>query len=519
MSINVWIYARYSSHAQNEQSIEGQLQACYEYAKRNNYTVLREYIDRAVSGKTDNRPAFRQMIEDSKKKQVQFILVYQLDRFARNRYDSATNKAKLKKNGVRVLSVRENISDDASGILMEAVLEGMAEYYSAELAQKVSRGMALCAEKCLYTGGPAPALGFKVNPDKTFGIDEPNAEIVRAIFRMYADGKTIKAITDHLNARNLVSSRGSVFNKNSLRHLLTNKRYIGIYTYKGREIPNGMPRIVSDKLFYEVQEKMQQNAKAPARARAKEEYILTTRLFCGHCKEMMIGVSGHSKAGIAYYYYTCKNAKQKKCDKKAVRKKYIEDLVVSKCRELLTDDMILMIAKNCANVYTADQGTTELDLLHKRMEHIDHAIESLLNAIESGAPSAPIAERLRQKSEEKEELAKLIAAEELKNPQMPTEEQIIYFLRQLQKNKSDDLRTRKALIATFIKAIYLYDDKLTIILTINGEPIEISNLLLNEIETASDSCLDLSGSPDWNYPNTTITEQWVRIVFLLPPKE
>ena len=495
MSVNVVIYARYSSHAQNEQSIEGQLHACYDFARRNEYVVIKEYIDRAISGKTDNRPAFQQMIEDSKKKQFQFVLVYQLDRFARNRYDSATNKAKLKKNGVRVLSARENISDDASGILMEAVLEGMAEYYSAELAQKVSRGMALCAEKCLYTGGPAPALGYKVNPDKTFAIDEAAAAIVQMIFRMYADGKTIKEVTDYLNARNIVSSRGSIFNKNSLRHLLTNKRYIGTYTYKGQETPNGMPRIISDELFNEVQEKMKQNAKAPARARAKEEYILTTRLFCGHCREMMIGVSGTSKTGATHYYYVCKNAKKKNCDKKAVRKQYIEDLVVNKCRELLTDETIQMIAENCAKVYTEDKSTSELDIMRKRMNNIENAISSLLSAIEAGAPTAPIIERLRQKNEEKEGLAKLIAAEELKNPQMPTVEQIVYFLRQLQNNKADDLRTRKALIATFIKAIYLYDDKLTLISTINGEAVEISDPLLNDIEAAS-SCFNSIGSPN-----------------------
>ena len=109
--IKVVIYARYSSHAQTEQSIEGQLKFCYEFARRNNYTIIEEYIDRAVSGKTDNRPAFQRMIDDSKKKQFQYVLVYQLDRFARNRYDSATNKAKLKKNGVRVISVRESHTD------------------------------------------------------------------------------------------------------------------------------------------------------------------------------------------------------------------------------------------------------------------------------------------------------------------------------------------------------------------------------------------------------------------------
>ena len=135
---NAVIYARFSSHAQNEQSIEGQLAECRAFAERNNLRIVREYIDRALTGTTDKRPDFLQMIEDSKRKGFQFVIVYQLDRFARNRYDSATYKAKLKKNGVRVLSAKENITDDASGILIEGVLESMAEYYSAELSQKIN---------------------------------------------------------------------------------------------------------------------------------------------------------------------------------------------------------------------------------------------------------------------------------------------------------------------------------------------------------------------------------------------
>lgn len=146
-SKNVVIYARYSSQRQNETSIEAQLKECYEYCKAHNYTVIEEYIDKAKSAKTDNRPDFKRMINDSSKKQFEGIVCYQLDRFARNRYDSATYKAKLKRNGIRVYSAKENINDDASGILMESVLEGMAEYYSQELAQKVNRNMRLNAMK------------------------------------------------------------------------------------------------------------------------------------------------------------------------------------------------------------------------------------------------------------------------------------------------------------------------------------------------------------------------------------
>ena len=313
--MNVVIYARFSSHSQTEQSIEGQLKACYEYAERYKYTVIGEYIDRALTGTSDKRPNFLKMIEDSNKKAFQGVLVYQLDRFSRNRYDSAIYKNKLKKNGVRVLSAKENITDDASGILMESVLEGMAEYYSTELSQKIRRGLDINASKCLYTGGGV-ALGFRVDETKHFQIDEATAPIVREIFEMYANGSTITEINSMMNSRRIVTSTGSEFNKNSLKTLLKNKRYIGIYTYKGTETPNGIPRIIDDELFFRVQEMLEKNKKAPARARAKEEYLLTTKLFCGKCKEMMTGYCGTSMTKAKHYYYMCNNRKKRLCHKK-----------------------------------------------------------------------------------------------------------------------------------------------------------------------------------------------------------
>ena len=237
--MNVVIYARYSSDRQTEQSIEGQLKECYEYAQRNCYTVVGEYIDRAISGTTDHRPEFLRMIADGDKKLFQAVLVYQLDRFARNRYDSATYKAKLKKNGIRVLSARENISDDASGVLMEAVLEGMAEYYSVELSQKIRRGMDINAEKCLSTGGNV-ALGFYVDSEKRFQIDPNTAPVVRRIFEMYASGQSMADIIRYLNANHIKTSYGNEFNKNSINRILRNKRYIGVYTPQGQQEPRGL---------------------------------------------------------------------------------------------------------------------------------------------------------------------------------------------------------------------------------------------------------------------------------------
>lgn len=196
--MNAVIYARFSSHTQREESIEGQVRECKNFAEKNNIKIINIYADRAVSGKTDNRPQFLQMINDSSKLKFDAVLVYQLDRFARNRYDSAMYKSKLKKYGVRVISAKENITTEAAGIILESVLEGMAEYYSVELAQKVNRGMHENALKCKYNGGVIP-LGYKVNPkEQKLEIDNISAQIVKKIFDMYSHGHTIKNIVNFL---------------------------------------------------------------------------------------------------------------------------------------------------------------------------------------------------------------------------------------------------------------------------------------------------------------------------------
>ena len=265
--MRVVIYARFSSHSQSEQSIEGQLKVCYEYAKAHDYIVIGEYIDRAQSAKTTHRVEFQKMISDSDKHGFEGVLVYQLDRFARNRIDSAIYKSRLKKNGVKVISAKENISENASGVLMEGVLESMAEYYSAELSQKILRGMSINAEKCL-SNGSVPGLGYKVDKDRKFYIDEDEAKIVREIYERYALGESKREIVEDLQKRQFKTSRGNPFSKNSLNYILRNKRYIGYYLYKDQETKDGMPRILDDDLFYRVQDRMNKNKKARAHATA-----------------------------------------------------------------------------------------------------------------------------------------------------------------------------------------------------------------------------------------------------------
>ena len=283
------IYARYSSDSQREESIEGQLRECTEYAERNGITVLRSYIDRALPARTADRPEFQNMIKDSEQKLFDVVLIWKLDRFSRDRYDSAHYKRILKKNGVKVVSVKENISDGPEGIILESMLEGYAEYYSAELSEKIQRGQKENALKGKNNGGGVP-LGYLLDKKaQKLVIDPTTAPLVVEVFEKYADGKSVRSIVEDFNARGLKTKRGQPFNINSFSSLLKNRKYIGEYRYQDVVIEGGVPAIVPEALFNRVQERMEKNRHAPAMAKAKEDYLLTTKLFCGKCERMMVG--------------------------------------------------------------------------------------------------------------------------------------------------------------------------------------------------------------------------------------
>ena len=483
--MNAVIYARYSSHNQREESIEGQLKTCYDFAKKNGYTVVAEYIDRALSGTSDARPDFLRMIDDSSKKGFEYVLVYQLDRFARNRYDSATYKAKLKKNGVRVLSARENITDDASGILVEGLLESMAEYYSAELAQKIKRGMAINAEKCLANGSN-PGLGFKVGPDRRYIIDLETAPVVVRIFEEYAAGKPVVEICKNLNNQGFRTSQGGLFNKNSLRRMLQNKRYIGVYLYKDTETPGGMPRIIEDDLFYKVQDILRKNKKAPAHSKADTEYILTTKLFCGHCREMMTGIKGNSHTGKVYHYYKCNAAKKKQCSKKPVWKDYIEDLVINECRKLLTVENIDKIAHEVVALCEREKDNTNLRRIEKLIRDNERKQKNLTDALgecDIESVRKTIYAEISRLNEEHGNLKSEYAIEKAGSVSLTISE-VKFFLNQLKKGNVDDIAYRKTLINVFVNAIYLYDDKVTIYFNSGDRPVTVDDELIGQVEAS-----------------------------------
>lgn len=225
------IYARYSSDNQREESIDGQIRECKEFAEKNDIRIIDTYIDRALSAKMDNRPSFQQMIKDSSKGLFDVIIVWKLDRFARNHYDSAHYKNILKKNGVKVVSATEAISSGAEGILLESMLEGYAEYYSAELAEKINRGLTENALKCKYNGGSV-SFGYMIDDEQHFQINPTLAPVVLNIFNDYLSGKTQKEIRDELNNKGLKNANGREVTINNISKILTNRRYVGNYIYK-----------------------------------------------------------------------------------------------------------------------------------------------------------------------------------------------------------------------------------------------------------------------------------------------
>ncbi|MGL0833475.1 recombinase family protein [Faecalibacterium duncaniae] len=458
------IYARYSSDSQREASIEGQLRDCKDYAEKNGITVVGTYIDRAYSAKTDDRPDFQRMIKDSAKKIFDVVLVWKLDRFARNRFDAVNYKYQLEKNGVHLVSAMEPISQGPEGIMVESMLIGMAEYYSAELALKVARGERENALQCKYNGGVVP-LGFTIGKeDRLYHIDPETAPIVQEIFSRYADGEPAEKIAASLNERGLRTRTGKPFVKNSFFQIFRNRRYIGEYRYKDIVTPGGIPAIVDEDLFNRVQQRFEQNKIAHGRP-AKEDvsYLLTTKLFCGKCGTLMGGESGTSHMGNTYYYYKCGNAKRHgkaHCDLKAIRKEPLERFVVETAIKVIFSDEIIERLIDLI-MEAQQQENTRLPVLKDQLRDTEKRLANLLEAIEQGILTPTTKQRLDELEARKEALNTSILEEELKKPVL-TREWMRFWFEKFRKGDMRNMEHQRQIIDTFVNSVYVFDDRVVL---------------------------------------------------------
>lgn len=351
-------YARYSSTNQREESIDAQLRAIREYCERENIELIAEFTDEAISGKSDNREDFQNMISQLLKGHLQadFVLVHKFNRFARNKYDSALYKKKLKDIDIKVISVSQKIDDTPEGELLEGFLETIDQYYSANLAVEVRKGLRENALKGKHAGGQV-LFGYSLD-DEGYYIPNENAKIVRRIFEEYAAGYPKTHICERLNAEGYRNQRGKKFNTRTLYDLLRNEKYIGNYVYtidkretiRLDEIIKNPP--IDKKLWSEVQRLCEQGSLKGRERKQKRNYLLTGKTFCTECNCPISGggskrSGGNSKGKLNYYYKCIGKTKYKNgCQSRSLNKDVFEPRVLDTLMNVVMDEeQIKQIAK------------------------------------------------------------------------------------------------------------------------------------------------------------------------------
>lgn len=448
------VYARYSSDSQTEQSIEGQLHVCEEFAKANDILILDSYIDRAMTGTNDNRPDFQKMLKDSNKKEWDYVLVYKLDRFSRNKYESVMHKRTLKENGVKVLSAMENIPDTPEGIILESLLEGMNQYYSAELSQKIKRGMNESRNKGNFTGGKL-IYGYKIENQKVI-IDEEQAEVIRYIYKEYALGTYVKDIIEELTNRHIYN-KNKPFARSTIYDILKNEKYAGIYRFKGQVFDNMYPRIISHDLYESVRKKV--NLNKYGKRSVENTYLFRNKIKCGYCGSNINAESGTARDGTRRHYYKCLGRKLHfGCNKKIVRKDLIESTIIdSIIKELKNEELINMIVKNVIDIQEQiiKENLTLTNLIKgkKKQESI---LNNIMIAIEQGIINKTTKQRMQDVEKLIDELEQKILIEKNKENPKVTESEIRQFY-----ERALNLEA-KLLINYLVKEIELFDDEIKI---------------------------------------------------------
>ncbi len=461
--MNGVIYARYSSDNQREESIEGQIRECKEYAEKHDIHIINEYIDRARSATTARRPAFQQMIFDAESGGFDAVIVWKIDRFSRNRKDALIYRAALKQNGVDLISIKEDFGEGAARILLEALFDGWAEFYSVDLSEKVTRGHEENALKCKNNGGTKP-LGYTVTDDGYYELDPLTAPFVLRAFEMYSTGSNIKHIVDFFRENNVKNTLGREMNIDSVKRMLHNEKYKGNYVYANHNTPDAMPAIVTPQLFDAVQQRLAVCHKTPAQKSPNDEYLLSTKLFCGLCGETMVGESGTSHTKTVHHYYKCTGAKKHSgCTKKTVRKEWIEGIVLDYIKKLIyNDEQLEQIADAIIKFHNNDNK--KLNLLNSQLADTEKCINNVLDGIQRGGFSESLNERLGKFEAAKKDLVVQIAKEKAAAVILSKDE-ILSWLKDLRNLDDDSLPNKRKLIYIFINKIVLYDDK--IIITFN----------------------------------------------------
>lgn len=455
--MNAVIYARYSSHAQNDASIEQQIAECEEYAKAHNYTILSTYADRAISGRSDRRPEFQRMLRASERHEFQIVLAYKSNRIARNMLHALSYENKLAQNGVNVIYCKEEFGDNAAGRFALRTMMNVNQFYSENMAEDITRGMMDNAQQCKVNG--SIPFGYRRGEDGHYEIDERSAPIIREIFGRVAAGETKAHIVDDLNRREIKTKTGGRWNRNSFSSILKNERYTGVYIYKAVRIEGGIPAIISRETFEAAQATLEKSRERVQGRKWRDdmEYELTGKLFCGLCGSPMVGSSGTGKLGKMYYYYRCKH-----CEKKPIRKDMIEPLVVDALKQCISQPDNVEWMVDLVMQYK-DEIIKESDVgyLEKQLKEIKLKKANILKAIEMGIITETTKARLKElEAEEKDTLTALLK-ERQRIPEL-TRDHVQFFFESFANGEVDSPKYRKMLIKQFLRAVYLFEDSVKI---------------------------------------------------------
>ncbi len=450
------IYARYSSHSQKDISIEQQVAKDQELAAEYGIKIVSVYADRAVSGRTDKRKEFQKMMREVSKLGVRYVIAWKSNRIGRNMLEAMTNEIRLQDMGIRVLYVEEDFDDTAAGRFAARSMMNVNQFYSENMAEDIRRGLMDNAEKCMVNG--SLPFGYRRGSDGLYAVDPEKAEIVREIFKRFLADESFADIGRDLNARGIRTKRGNPWGKNSFHRLLSNETYIGVYSYSGIRKEGGVPAIITKEVFDMAQEKLKTKPNPVGRHRMNSDYLLTGKLFCGHCGSPMVGISGTSKTGAKHYYYSCQGHRlEKNCSKKNVKRDYIESRVIDKIRESLMDDHVIEWLIDGYEEFRIKVRTESLLAAYEQdLEEVKKSIKNIMRAIEQGIFTDSTKERLQELEEERRNLERNIAMEKAMLVDTP-KEQVQFWLESWRAGDITDHKTAERMIDTFVKAVYLYD--------------------------------------------------------------
>lgn len=452
------LYGRYSSHNQKDISVEQQFEKGYELAAEYGIRIIDTYADRAVSGRTDKRRDFQRMMTDAAKGKFRYVIAWKSNRMGRNMLEALINEARLQDLGVRVLYVEEDFDDTAAGRFAARSMMNVNQFYSENMAEDIKRGLYDNAANCMVANGHLP-YGYKADETLHYAIDEPKAAVIREIFTRVSCGEAFVDIMASLNARGIKTSYGRPWGRSSFQKILSNERYRGIYIYGDVRKEGGIPRIISDELYFKVQEVITTKKNPQGRHRVNGDYLLTGKLFCGHCKSPMTGISGTSRSGNLHYYYVCqKRRTEKTCEKKNLRRDDIE-LQVAKAikRRTLDDDTINWIADSVVEYSQHQESASGIGLLEDHLKDTQRSIKNLMAAIEQGIITPTTKARLMELEKEQSDIDRKITM--AKADVIPVNrDQLVGWLKKLQAGDVHDKKYQAELFDTFLIAVYVYDN-------------------------------------------------------------